>query len=82
MSTLYHSASAFHCYALYASEGVSAFLLGTGISSLFAAVGLWCVLFATSDGRISRRSGADKRTSGFPFKNSEAEKRKGGKKQR
>ena len=43
---------------------------------LLAAMGLWCVLFATSGGKISRRTGADKRTSGFPFKNAEAYNKK------
>jgi hypothetical protein len=47
------------------------------VSSVLAAMGLWCLLFATQDGHISRRTGADKRTSGFPFKNVEADKRKG-----
>jgi hypothetical protein len=37
-------------------------------------------LFGTSDGRISRKTGADKRTSGFPFKNAEADKKRAGKK--
>lgn len=45
-----------------------------------ASVGLWCLLFASSDGRISRRTGADKRTSGFPFKNEQADKKRPGKK--
>ncbi|KAJ5823345.1 Glutathione S-transferase/chloride channel C-terminal [Penicillium robsamsonii] len=42
-----------------------------------AAIGLWCMLFASSHGRISRRTGADKRTTGYPFKNSEAAKKHG-----
>jgi len=40
------------------------------------------VLFASSGGRISRKTGADKRTSGFPFGNKEsadAKKRQMGK---
>ena len=53
------------------------FGLGTVGSGFFCAVALWCILFASSDGRISRKTGADKRTSGFPFKNSEADKKKG-----
>lgn len=55
------------------------FGLGTVGYGFFSAVALWCILFASSDGRISRKTGADKRTSGFPFKNAEADKRKGGK---
>lgn len=53
------------------------FGLGTFGSVFLAAVALWCILFASSNGKISRKTGADKRTSGFPFKNSEADKRKG-----
>ena len=43
-------------------------------------MGLWCLLFASSGGRITRKTGADKRTSGFPFTNLEADKKKSGKK--
>lgn len=41
-----------------------------------AAAGLLLVMFGQGPGRISKRTGADKRTSGFPFKNREAEKKK------
>lgn len=44
-------------------------------------MGLWCILFASTSGRISRKTGADKRTSGFPFASKEsasAKKRKMG----
>jgi len=40
---------------------------------------LWILLFANTKGHISKRTKADKRTSGYPFQNSEAEKRYGGK---
>jgi len=53
------------------------FSLGTLGSMFLAAVAFWCIMFASSNGRISRKTGADKRMSGFPFKNSEAGKRKG-----
>lgn len=33
---------------------------------------LWIVLFGTGGGRISRKTGADKRTSNFPFGNKES----------
>jgi hypothetical protein len=33
-------------------------------------------MFGSDKGRISRRTGADKRTSGFPFKNAEADKKR------
>lgn len=53
------------------------FGLGTLGSGFLAAVAAWCILFASSDGRISRKTGADKRTSGYPFKNNEADRKKG-----
>ncbi|KAF2401218.1 hypothetical protein EJ06DRAFT_581402 [Trichodelitschia bisporula] len=77
ITLMYHSAAAFYAYALWTSTGVWGYAFGVVGSTLLAAVGLWCVLFASSDGRISRKTGADKRTSGFPFKNKEAAKRKG-----
>ncbi len=57
--------------------GSIGFLSGVVGYGFLAAMGLWCILFASSSGRISRKTGADKRTSGFPFKNAEAEKKKG-----
>lgn len=42
-----------------------------------AVFGLWCLMFGGDKGHISKRTGADKRTSGFPFRNAEASKRKG-----
>jgi hypothetical protein len=48
------------------------FILATVGSAGLASIGIWCILFATSNGRISQKTGADKRTSGYPFKNSES----------
>ncbi len=62
----------FYCYAVYQSTPQAAFVLGAVGSGLLASVGLWCLLFASSSGRISRKTGADKRTSGFPFGNKES----------
>ncbi|KAL1634990.1 hypothetical protein SLS56_002075 [Neofusicoccum ribis] len=80
VTTLYHSAAAFYMYGMWTETGVSSFAFGVTGSTTLAAVGIWCILFASSDGRISRKTGADKRTSGWPFKNAEADKRKKGKK--
>ena len=72
ISCIYHAANAFFCYARYTGSGQASFSFG-GIGSAFlASVGLWCILFASSSGRISKKTGADKRTSGFPFGNKEA----------
>jgi hypothetical protein len=38
-------------------------------------MGLWCILFGGSS-HISKRTGADKRTSGWPFGNIEADKKR------
>ena len=72
ISFLYHCANTFICYARYETVGPTSFLLGAASSGLLASVGLWCILFASSNGRISRKTGADKRTSGFPFSNKES----------
>lgn len=44
-----------------------------------AFLGLWAVLFA-DEKHISRRTGKDKRVSGFPFKNVDADAARGKKK--
>ncbi|KZF26389.1 hypothetical protein L228DRAFT_11537 [Xylona heveae TC161] len=72
----YHAAAAFYGYTRWTADGQASYALSTVVYALFAAIALWCVLFASSNGRISRKTGADKRTSGFPFKNKEADKRK------
>ncbi|KAF2131457.1 hypothetical protein P153DRAFT_365042 [Dothidotthia symphoricarpi CBS 119687] len=76
ITAIFHSIYAFYCYAMWTQVGVASFGLGSFGSGFLAVVALWCILFASSDGRISRKTGADKRTSGFPFKNNEADKRK------
>lgn len=60
--------------------GQTGFALGVAGYTFLGAMGLWCILFASTSGRISRKTGADQRTSGFPFKNTEADKKKVGKK--
>ncbi|BCS24438.1 uncharacterized protein APUU_40882S [Aspergillus puulaauensis] len=75
VTSAYHAASAFYAYTRYVGDAKGVFLIAIVGYSTIAAVGLWCVLFASSHGRISRRTGVDKRTSGFPFKNKEAKKK-------
>ncbi|RDW66269.1 hypothetical protein BP6252_09904 [Coleophoma cylindrospora] len=72
LSMLYHSAAAFLCYARFTTTHQTTFVLGSIGSGSLAVIGLWCILFATSSGKISRKTGADKRTSGFPFSNKES----------
>lgn len=72
ISFFYHAAMAVFCYARYNTSGQTAFILGSIGSGGLASVGLWVILFSSSSGRISRKTGADKRTSGFPFSNKES----------
>ncbi|KAL2154721.1 hypothetical protein VTH82DRAFT_3397 [Thermothelomyces myriococcoides] len=78
VTTLYHAATAFYAYTRsHAMRGQTAYMLGCLGSSVLAAFGLWVLLFAgEKNRRISRRTGADKSTSGWPFKNVEADKKK------
>lgn len=77
---MFHALSAFYTYTSYVTGGQSVFAVAVAGNSALAFVGLWCVLFASSNGKISRRTGADKRTAGFPFSNKEADKKRAGKK--
>ncbi|MCJ1252468.1 hypothetical protein MMC24_000274 [Lignoscripta atroalba] len=80
LTASFHAASAFYAYTQYMKTGQTSFALSVvGFGSL-AAMGLWVLLFGSSSGRISRKTGADKRTSGFPFSNAEASKKKAGRK--
>lgn len=80
VTAIFHTISLIYCYIRYTSSGQVGFVLGAAGYGGLAATGLWCILFATSGGKISSRTGADKRTSGFPFKNAEAYNRKRDKK--
>lgn len=70
---------AFYCYARFHVTGQVGYLLGCMGSATLSAFGLWCVMFGGDRGHISRRTGADKRVSGFPFSNVEAAKRRAAK---
>ena len=72
--TLWQSVCLIYCYVWYTSstQGAGAYLIGALGYGILAAMGLWIVLFGTTAGRLSKRTGADKRTAGFPFKNEKA----------
>jgi len=72
ISFLYQTVMGFYYYANYSTTGLSAFVLGAIGSGGLASLGLWCLLFRSTSGHLSRKTGADKRTSGFPFGNKEA----------
>lgn len=76
LSSIYHSSTAFYSYVRFNATNTGGFLIGAAGSGFLAAFGLWCLMFGAGS-HISKRTGADKRTSGFPFKNREASKRKG-----
>lgn len=80
VTSVFHASTGFYAYTWYVSGGQAMFLVPVFVHSMLAFTGLWCVLFASSGGKISRRTGADKRTAGFPFANSEAAKKHTGKK--
>jgi hypothetical protein len=81
ISALYHAASAFYAYTRYYSTGgrAVAYLFGCVGASVLATFGLWVLLFAGESQRrvrVSRRTGADKDTSGWPFRNVVADRKR------
>lgn len=76
VTSMFHAACAFYNYTWFAFSGQPAYGVGVFGSAILASVGLWCMLFASSHGRINRATGADKRMTGYPFKNVEASKKK------
>lgn len=75
--TIYHGLSAFYLYTQVTRSGFS-FGFGSGmiVSSMLFCLGVWSCLFGNERGRVSKSTGADKRTSGFPFTNSESAREK------
>ena len=77
ITTMFHALGTIYCYMRYVKYSQTGYMLGAVGYGMMASMGLWCVVFGTSGGRISKRTGADKRTTGFPFKNVSAyDKRK------
>ncbi|KAL8698075.1 MAG: hypothetical protein Q9201_006769 [Fulgogasparrea decipioides] len=76
ITTAFHAVSALYSYMQYTRTGQVGFALGNFGSGMLSATGTWCLVFGTEKGRISKRTGADKRTSGWPFKNAESDKKK------
>ena len=79
VTLVYHVGITLFSYSSWLHTKQMSLVLNMSIYSILAALGGWCLLFGGDGGRHSRRTGADKRTSGFPFKNAEADKRKVGK---
>ncbi|KAL2869896.1 uncharacterized protein BJX67DRAFT_378941 [Aspergillus lucknowensis] len=77
LTSIFHATSAFYAYMRYVKSAKGVFLIAVVGYSAIAAVGLWCILFGSTHGRISRRTGLDKRTARFPFGSREAKKHAG-----
>lgn len=67
VTTLHHASAAFYCWRKYSGTDQTGFLFGFAGSAFMAAFGLWCAMFGGDKTRLSKKTGADKRTSGFPF---------------
>jgi len=67
LTTLYHFATGFLQYGAYMTSGST--LIGMGMlgSGIMAAAGTFAVLFQGETVRVSRKTGRDKRVSGWPF---------------
>ncbi|KAI7230003.1 hypothetical protein KC330_g7182 [Hortaea werneckii] len=76
VTTGYHALTAFYLYTQV--TGRWTFGLGAGLifSSILFCFGVWVTIFGSEKGRISKTTGADKRTSNFPFGNTESAKSK------
>lgn len=72
VTTIYHALTAFYLYAQLSYGWNFAFTSGMVGSGLLFCLGMWVVLFGDGKGRVSKRTGADKRTSNFPFENKES----------
>jgi hypothetical protein len=66
LTTLHHFAAAFLAYAAWQASGVTALALGAVAGGTLAAAGTLCLVF-TGEGRVSKRTGRDKRASGLLF---------------
>lgn len=72
----YHGISTFHLYTQIAYRGSFGFGAGLFFSAVLFGMGVWVTLFGSEKGRISKRTGADKRTGNFPFANAESAREK------
>lgn len=76
ITTLYHALTAFYLYTQLTYSWNFAFTCGIiGSAGLFC-VGVWVAMFGDSQSRVSKTTGADKRTSSYPFRNEESAKEK------
>lgn len=79
VTTFYHGSTAVYTYMRYNRNGQAMYVLASITSASLAAMGLWVAMFG-NDSHVSKRTGADKRTSGWPFGNRVADEKKAGRK--
>lgn len=72
---MYHATVCIQLYVYRLYLPSTWLVLGSVVHGVLAFVGI-CIQMFKGDGRISKRTGADKRTSGFPFKNATADLKK------
>lgn len=76
ITTSYHALTAFYLYTQLTYSWNFAFTCGIIGSTALFGLGVWVAMFGEGKGRVSKTTGADKRTSGYPFKNEESAKEK------
>lgn len=76
ITTAYHALTAFYLYTQLTYNWNFAFTCGIVGSTALFCVGVWVAMFGGEKTRVSKTTGADKRTSGYPFKNDESAKEK------
>jgi len=72
ITTGYHAISAMYIYMQIAQRISFAFAIGLICSSALFCVGVWVLLFGGDIRKTSKTTGADKRTSNYPFDNKES----------
>lgn len=76
MAVAFQAVTAFYLYTQLMGGWSFAFTAGLAGNAALFCFGTWTLLFGSEVGRVSKTTGADKRTSGFPFGNSEAAREK------
>jgi hypothetical protein len=77
IAVAFQAITAFYLYTQVMSGGWSfAFTAGLFGNAALFCFGTWTLLFGGDAARVSKTTGADKRTSGFPFGNTEAAREK------
>jgi hypothetical protein len=78
VAVTFQALTAFYLYTQLASQPGFSFAFSAGLvgNAFLFCFGVWTLLFADESGRRSRSTGADKRTSNFPFENKESAREK------